>query len=120
MYQIDHRKRLAQIAVVALLTFGAVAHAHDCAGGADATGNDCTGEQAGLSEAKSHLLYLRGRAAFAELRAARAKQRLIDRAAAVKAAEAEVKLTEAELKTARMALQADGKKQQNLLAVKAR
>ena len=120
MDQIDYRKRFAQVVIVALLTCSAVAHAHDCAGGADATGNDCTGEQAGLSEAESHLLYLRGQAALAELRAVRAKQRLIDRAAAVKAAEAEVKLTEAELKTARMALQADEKKQQNLLAVKAR
>lgn len=122
MYQIDCRKRFAQVAVVALLTCSAVARADNCAGGADATGNDCSGAQAvpGLSEAESHLLYLRGQAAIAELRAARAKQRLIDAAAALNAADAAVKLEEAELKTARMALQASEKKQQSLLAVKAR
>ena len=121
MYQIDCRKRFAQVAVVALLTCSAVARADNCAGGADATGNDCSGAQAvpGLSEAESHLLYLRGQAALAELRAARAKQRLIDAAAALNAADAAVKLEEAELKTARMALQASEKKQQSLLAVKA-
>ena len=122
MYQIDCRKRFAQVAVVALLTCSAVARADNCAGGADATGNDCSGAQAGpgLSEAESHLLYLRGQAALAELRAVRAKQRLIDAAAALNAADAAVKLEEAELKTARMALQASEKKQQSLLAVKAR
>ena len=123
MYQIDCRKRFAQVAVVALLTCSAVARADNCAGGADETGNDCGGAQAvpGLSESpESHLLYLRGQAAIAELRAARAKQRLIDAAAALKAADAAVKLEEAELKTARMALQASEKKQQSLLAVKAR
>ena len=122
MYQIDCRKRFAQVAVVALLTCSAVARADNCAGGADATGNDCSGAQAvtGLSEAESHLLYLRGEAAIAELRAARAKQRLIDAAAALNAADAAVKLEEAELKTARMALQASEKKQQGLLAVEAR
>ena len=122
MYQIDCRKRFAQVAVVALLTCSAVARADNCAGGADATGNDCSGAQAGpaFSEAESHLLYLRGQAAIAELRAARAKQRLIDAAAALNAADAAVKLEEAELKTARMALQASEKKQQGLLAVEAR
>ena len=122
MYQIDCRKRFAQVAVVALLTCSAVARADNCAGGADATGNDCSGAQAvsGLSEAESHLLYLRGQAALAELRATRAKQRLIDAAAALKAADAAVKLEEAELKTAQIALQASEKKQQSLLAVKAR
>ena len=122
MYQIDCRKRFAQVAVVALLTCSAVARADNCAGGADATGNDCSGAQAvpGLSEAESHSLYLRGQAAFAELRVTRAKQRLIDAAAALNAADAAVKLEEAELKTARMALQASEKKQQRLLAVKAR
>jgi len=122
MYQIDYRKRFAQVAVVALLTCSAVARADNCAGGADATGNDCSGAQAvpGLSDAESHLLHLRGQAAIAELRAARAKQRLIDAAAALNAADAAVKLEEAELKTARMALQASEKKQQSLLAVEAR
>jgi hypothetical protein len=122
MYQIDCRKRFAQVAVVALLTCSAVARADNCAGGADATGNDCSGAQAvpGLSDAESHLLHLRGQAAIAELRAARAKQRLIDAAAALNAADAAVKLEEAELKTARMALQASEKKQQGLLAVEAR
>ena len=122
MYRIDYRRRFVQVAVVALLTCGAVARAHDCAGGADATGNDCTGEQAvhGLGEAESHSLYLQGQAALAELRATRAKQRLIDAASALKAAEAAVKSADAELKTARMALQAREQKQQNLLAGKAR
>ena len=121
MYQIDYRKRFAQVAVVALLTCSAVARADNCAGGADATGNDCSGAQAvpGLSDAESHLLHLRGQAAIAELRAARAKQRLIDAAAALNAADAAVKLEEAELKTARTALQVSEKKQQSLLAVKA-
>ena len=122
MYQIDCRKRFAQVAVVALLTCSAVARANDCAGGSDATGNDCSGAQAvpGLSEAESHLLYLKGATAMASLRLERAKQRLIDAAAALKAADAAVKLEEAELKTARMALQASEKKQQGLLAVEAR
>ena len=122
MYQIDCRKRFAQVAVVALLTCSGVALAHDCAGGADATGNDCSGEQAvrGLSEAESHSLYLQGQAAFAELRAARAKQRMIDAAAELKGAEAAVKSAEAEAKTARMALQASEHQQQGMLAVKAR
>ena len=121
MYPIDCRKRFAQVAVVALLTCSAVARADNCAGGADATGNDCSGAQAGsaFSEAESHLLYLRGQAAIGELRAARAKQRLIDAAAALNAADAAVKLEEAELKTARTALQVSEKKQQSLLAVKA-
>ena len=122
MYQIDCRKRFAQVAVVALLTCSAVARADNCAGGADATGNDCSGAHAvpGLSDAESHLLHLRGQAAIAELRAARAKQRLIDAAAALKTADAAVKSEEAELKTARMALQASEKKQQSLLAVTVR
>ena len=121
MYQLDCRKRFAQVAVVALLTCNAVARAENCAGGADATGNDCSGAQAvpGLSEAESHLLYLKGATAMASLRLERAKQRLIDAAAALKAADAAVKLEEAELKTARMALQANEKKQQSLLVVKA-
>jgi len=72
-----------------------------------------------LSEAESHLLYLRGQAAIGELRAARAKQRQIDAATALKAADLAVKLEEAELKTARTALQVSEKKQQSLLAVKA-
>ena len=122
MYQIDCRKRFAQVAVVALLTCSAVASAGNCAGGTDATGNDCSGAQAvpGLSDAESHLLHLRGQAAIAELRAARAKQRLIDAAAALNAADAAVKLEEAELTTARMALKASEKKQQSLLVAKAR
>ena len=122
MHNTDCRKGLVRLVAVMLFAFGADAYAFDCAGGADATGNDCSGAQAvpGVSEAESHLLYLRGQAAFAELRAARAKQRLIDAAAALNAADAAVKLEEAELKTARVALQASEKKQQRLLAVKAR
>jgi hypothetical protein len=122
MYRIDCRKRFAQVAVVALLTCSAVAHAQNCAGGADATGNECSGAQAvpGLSDAESHLLYLRGQTALAELRTARAKQRLIEAATALKAADAAVKSEEAELKTAQIALQAGEKKQQSLLPVKER
>ena len=118
MYRIDCRKRFAQVAVVALLTCSAVARADNCAGGADATGNDCSGAQAGsaFSEAESHLLYLRGQAALAELRATRAKQRMLDAAAKVKAEEAELKITEAELKTARIALSAAEKPKQGYLA----
>jgi len=114
---------LASGAAVVLLACSAFARADNCAGGADATGNDCTGGQAmsvrELSEADSHLLYLRGQAAIGELRAARAKQRQIDAATALKAADLAVKLEEAELKTARTALQVSEKKQQSLLAVKA-
>ena len=122
MSQIDCRKRFAQVAVVALLTCSAVASAGNCAGGTDATGNDCSGAQAvsGVSEAESHLVYLRGQAAIAELRSARAKQRVIDADAALKMAHAAAKSEEADLKTARMALQASEKKQQSLLAVTAR
>ena len=122
MYQIDHRKRFAQMAVVALLTCSAVARADNCAGSADATGNECNGEQTVrvFSGPGSHLLYLQGQAALAELRSARAKQRLIDAAAAVKAAEADVKSAEAELKTARTSLGAGEQEQQRLLATKAR
>jgi len=111
---------LASGAAVVLLTCSAFARADNCAGGADATGNDCTGGQAmsvrELSEADSHLLYLRGQAALAELRAARAKQRMLDAAAKVKAEEAELKITEAELKTARIALSAAEKPKQGYLA----
>jgi hypothetical protein len=122
MYQIHYRKSLAQVAVVALLTCGGVARADNCAGGADATGNDCTVAQAvrGLSEAESHLLYLQGQMALADLRTARAKQRLIESTAAANAAQAEVKSAEADLKTARTALSAAEQKQQSLLATKAR
>jgi hypothetical protein len=122
MYSIDCRTRFAQVAVVALLTCSGVARANDCAGGADSTGNDCTGEQAvrELSEAESHLLYLQGQTAFAELRAARAKQRLVDAAAASRAAEEAVKSAEAELKTARMAFKSAQQRQESLLASKAR
>ena len=57
---------------------------------------------------------------MASLRLERAKQRLIDAGAALKAADAAVKLEEAELTTARMALKASEKKQQSLLVAKAR
>jgi len=122
MYPIDCRKVLAQLAVVALLTCSVVARANDCAGGADATGNDCTGEQVapGLGQAESHLMYVQGQAVLAELRVAQAKQRLIDDAVALKSAEAMRKSEEEELKTARMALKADKQGQQSLLAVRAR
>ena len=117
-----NQKMLVHITAVVLLTFAAHTHANDCAGGSDATGNDCSGAQAvpGLSEAESHLLYLKGATAMASLRLERAKQRLIDAAAALKMADAAVKSEEAELKTARMALQASEKKQQSLLAVTVR
>jgi len=113
-----NQKMLVHITAVVLLTFAAHTHANDCAGGSDATGNDCSGAQAvpGVSEAESHLLYLRGQAALAELRATRAKQRMLDAAAKVKAEEAELKITEAELKTARIALSAAEKPKQGYLA----
>lgn len=122
MYQIDYRKRFAQVAAVALLTCSAVARADNCAGGTDATGNECNGKQVvrELSEAESHLLYLQGQAALAELRAARAKQRLTDGTADVKAEEASLKTAEAELKTARMALSAAEKTEQRHLVARAR
>jgi hypothetical protein len=121
MNSIDSRKRFAQVAFVALLSCSAVAAAHDCAGGADATGNECSGDQigSGLSEANSHSVYLQGQMAFAELRAARAKQRLVDAAAGLRAAEVAVKSAEVELKTARMAVKAE-ETQKSLLAGKAR
>jgi len=117
-----NQKMLVHITAVVLLTFAAHTHANDCAGGSDATGNDCSGAQAvpGLGQADSHLLYLKGATAMASLRLERAKQRLIDAGAALKAADAAVKLEEAELTTARMALKASEKKQQSLLVAKAR
>ena len=122
MYQIDYRKRFSQIAAVALLTCCAVARADNCAGGIDATGNDCNGKQAvrEASEAESHLLYLQGQAALAELRTARAKQRLTDGTADVKAGQAALKNAEAELKTARLALSAAEKTEHSHLVARAR
>ena len=121
MGQVNCRKWLVKVGVVALLACSGVARADSCAGGTDATGNDCTGQQAapGLSEAQSHALYLQGQAALAELRLARAKQRLMETAAAFKAAEAAVKDEEAELKTARMAMQVDEQREHKLLAARA-
>lgn len=121
MSQKHSRKWLVQVGVVALLACSSLARADSCAGGADATGNDCTGQQAALaaSEAQSHSLYLQGQAALAELRVTRAKQRLMEATAALKSAEAAVRSEEAELKTARMAMQADEQREHRHLAARA-
>ena len=113
---------LASVAAVLLLGCSSVARADNCAGGTDATGNDCNGEAAvrGLSEEASHLLYLQGQAALWELRVDRARQRLLNTTAEVKAAEAELRASEADLKAARVALSAAHKAKQSLLAGKAR
>jgi hypothetical protein len=66
------------------------------------------------------LLYLQGQVALADLRAARAKQRLIESATAANAAQAEGKSAEADLKTARTALSVAEQKQRSLLATKGR
>ena len=93
MANIDCRNRLVQVTAVLLLTFSAHAHANDCAGGADATGNDCNANQAvqGVRATDSHLLYLKGAAAIASLRLEREKQRQSDANTAVKDSEAELR-----------------------------
>ena len=93
MHNIDCRNRLVQVAAAVLLTCSAHAYASDCAAGMDATGNACNGEQAanGVSEADSHLVYLKGAAAMASLRLERAKQRQGEANDAVKYEEAELK-----------------------------
>jgi hypothetical protein len=113
---------LAFGAAVVLFACSASALADNCAVGADATGNDCNGEQAvrGLSMEESHLLQLQGQAALWDLRVDRARQRLISSAAEVKAAEAELKTAEADRKAARAALSAAQKTKQPLLADKTR
>jgi len=105
---------------VLLLACSAIARADNCAGGTDATGNDCNGEVAvrGLTGEGSHLLYLQGQAALWELRVDRARQRLLNGTAEVKAAEAELKTSEADLKAARVALTVAQKTKQSVLAGK--
>ena len=92
MIKNDCRKKLVQVAAVVLLTCGAPAYADDCAGGTDATGNSCNGDQAAtvLSEADSHLLHLKGAAAMAALRLEQAMQRQSAANNAVKEAEKEL------------------------------
>lgn len=113
---------LASGAAVVLLACSAAALADNCAVGADATGNDCNGEQAvgGHSTDESRLLHLQGQAALWEMRVERAKQRLINGVTEVKAAEAELKTAEADRRAARMALSAAQKTKQTVLADKAR
>ena len=93
MHNIDCGKRLVQVAAVVMLICGAQARASDCAGGMDATGNACNGEQSapGISEADAQLLYLKGAATMAALRSMQATQRQGDANAEVKKAEAELK-----------------------------
>jgi len=79
----------AAVVAVVLLTSGSPAYADDCAGGTDATGNSCNGSQAAtvVSEAESHLTYLKGAAAMASLRLEQAQQRQNAANVAVKEAE---------------------------------
>jgi hypothetical protein len=88
----DCRNKLVQAAAVVLLTCGSPAFADDCAGGMDATGNSCNGGQAAtvVSEADSHLVYLKGAAAMAALRLEQALQRQSAANDAVKEAEKEL------------------------------
>lgn len=94
------RNKLVQVTAAVFFTCSAHAFANDCAGGMDATGNACNGDQAAqsVSEADSHLLYLKGAIAMASLRLERARQRQSEADTAVKHAEAELKHAEAELK----------------------
>ena len=93
MHKFEFRNRLIQVMTVLTLTFSAYAHADSCAGGMDATGNGCNGDQAEerVAAMKSHLLYLQGAAAMANLRLERAKQRQTEAAAAVKEGEVDLK-----------------------------
>ena len=113
-------RHLASVAAVLLLGCSTIARADNCAGGTDATGNDCNGEAAvrGLTGEASHRLYLQGQAALWELRVDRARQRLLNGTAEVKAAEAELKTSEADLKAARVALTVAQKTKQSVLAGK--
>jgi len=112
---------LASSSAAALLVCSAIARAENCAGGSDATGNICNGEQVReLNSAESRVLSLQGQVAVAELRAARARQRLMNGAAEVTAAKTELQITQAELNSARIALSAAQKTGQGSLAVTAR
>ena len=93
MNNTDYRKGLVRAAAVMSFAFGVDVYALDCAGGADATGNDCTGVQAtnSVSQADSRLLSLQGAAAMASLRLEQAKQRQGAAANAVKYAEADLR-----------------------------
>ena len=117
-----HRPMLvASGAAALLLVCSAIAHAADCGGGMDATGNECSGEQVReLSSAESRLLFLQGQVAMAELRAARARQRLTNGTAEVEAAKISVQTTETELNSARIALGAAQKTGQGSVAIKTR
>jgi hypothetical protein len=112
---------LASGAAVVLLACSAIARADNCAGGTDASGNECNGAQTVrvLTEEASHLVYLQGQAALWELRVHRAKQRLLNGAAEVKAAETELKAAEADLEAARTALSVAQQTKQSLVAGKA-
>ena len=73
MDQHDRRKLLGWVAATALLAGSALAHANDCAGGMDVSGNDCSGEQVVLSEAETRLLYLKARVATCDVMVIKAK-----------------------------------------------
>jgi hypothetical protein len=92
-------KRIAQVAAAALIAFSAPAHAGDCAGGMDATGNACNGPETthSTSEADSHMLSLRAAATRAEVKLSQARERQ-------RLANAETKNAESQLRVARQAL----------------
>jgi hypothetical protein len=90
-------RRIAQAAAVVLCTCSALAHANDCAGGTDVTGNDCSGGPVALSEADTRMLYLKGAVTAGELAVIRARDQQ-------SAANDRRKAADANLKSARKAL----------------
>jgi hypothetical protein len=84
-------RRIAQAAAVVLFTCTSLAHATDCAGGMDASGNDCDGGPATLSEADSRMLYLKGAVTAGELALIGAKERQRTASVGVMAAETNLK-----------------------------
>ena len=93
MNKSDCGKGLVQVVAIVSFICSAHARADDCAGGMDATGNACNGDQAvrEISEAESKLLYLKGAAMMASLRSTQTKQRQSEANAEVKTAEANLK-----------------------------
>jgi len=94
-------KRIAQAVAVLLLTYSTMAGADNCAGGMDATGNECSAEQsAGTPSnaapsvskvphiAASRIAFVKREERIAQTRLAEAKLRQGEAAAAVKIAEA--------------------------------
>ena len=89
-------KSIAQAAAILLLTYGTVARADSCAGGADVTGNECSGEQSTRSFGNatsspieaSRMVFVKREESIAQSKLAEAKVRERDATAAVKIAEA--------------------------------